>query len=225
MDGRTHAARRRGIGAHMSKVINFFPTPVIIDRLPEFEALNAALENTIRARREEDEGVALSNRGGWQSKHNFETWGGEAGKAVIAHASALATAHVESVRKSGWSIDSWANISGPGHSNALHVHGGSFWSCVYYVRAGAEGGKLVLHDPRMPALRMHAPGLRFKNAGPDVRAELQPENGMMVLFPAWLGHSVEAWQGEGDRISVAMNIRSQPWAPKGKANLIAGKTK
>lgn len=208
----------------MSKVINFFPTPVIIDRLPDFEALNAALETTIRARRDEDKGVALSNRGGWQSTHDFEQWGGEAGQTVIAHASTLATNQVEGGPKGVWSIDSWANISGPGHSNALHVHGGSFWSCVYYVRAGAKSGKLILHDPRMPALRMHAPGLRFKGAGPDIRVELQPESGAMILFPAWLGHSVEAWEGEGDRISIAMNIRSQPWAPKNQRNLSSGKT-
>ena len=92
-----------------------------------------------------------------------------------------------------------------------HVHGGSFWSAVYYVRAGeGEGGQLVLHDPRMPALRMHAPGLRFKDMGPDVRAEVQPKSGMLVLFPAWLLHSVEPWQGDGHRISIAMNIRAIP---------------
>ncbi|WP_425506906.1 putative 2OG-Fe(II) oxygenase [Sphingomonas sediminicola] len=71
-----------------------------------------------------------------------------------------------------------------------------------------EGGQLVLHDPRMPALRMHAPGLRFKDAGPDVRTTIEPKSGLMVLFPAWLLHSVEPWQGDGHRISVAMNIRA-----------------
>ena len=90
-----------------------------------------------------------------------------------------------------------------------HIHGGTYWSAVYYVRAGeGEGGQLVLHDPRMPALRMHAPGLRFKDAGPDVRTTIEPKSGLMVLFPAWLLHSVEPWQGDGHRISVAMNIRA-----------------
>jgi uncharacterized protein (TIGR02466 family) len=105
-----------------------------------------------------------------------------------------------------WRIDSWANVSHSGDFNMPHVHGGSFWSAVYYVRAG-EGGQLVLHDPRMPQLRMHAPGVQFKDAGPEVRAVIQPHSGMMVLFPAWLSHSVEPCEGEGHRISVAMNIR------------------
>jgi len=36
-------------------------------------------------------------------------------------------------------------------ANRAHVHGGSFWSVVYYVRVGdGEGGELVLHDPRLP---------------------------------------------------------------------------
>jgi len=86
---------------------------------------------------------------------------------------------------------------------------GTFWSAVYYVRAGeGEGGQLVLHDPRMPALRMHAPALRFIDMGPDVRTEIEPRSGLLVLFPAWLMHSVEPWHGEGSRISVAMNIRA-----------------
>jgi uncharacterized protein (TIGR02466 family) len=102
-------------------------------------------------------------------------------------------------------------VSSSGAFNMPHIHGGCFWSAVYYVRAGdGEGGQLVLHDPRMPSLRMHAPGLRFKDAGPDVRAEIQPKSGLIILFPAWLSHSVEPWQGEGHRISVAMNIRAAP---------------
>ena len=90
-----------------------------------------------------------------------------------------------------------------------HVHGGSFWSAVYYVRVGeAEGGDLVLHDPRMPALRMHAPNLRFNDNGPELKVRIRPKAGRMVLFPAWLSHSVEPWDGSGTRISVAMNIRA-----------------
>jgi uncharacterized protein (TIGR02466 family) len=199
----------------MSQVTKLFATPVVIDQLPNAEAINKKLEALVRERRNQDKGVALSNRGGWQSTHDFESWGGDIGRMLFDHAGKLAT----SVTTGGgpghqWTIDGWANISGPGNSNALHIHGGSYFSCVYYVKVGEKGGALILHDPRMPGLRMHAPGLRFKNGGPEIKAEIQPQAGMMVLFPAWLGHSVEPWEGEGDRISIAMNIRSAPWAPK-----------
>jgi len=67
---------------------------------------------------------------------------------------------------------------------------------------------LVLHDPRMPGLRMHAPNLRFKDAGEELLVKIAPSEGRMVLFPGWLSHSVEPWEGSGTRISVALNIRA-----------------
>lgn len=162
-----------------ARVLHFFPTPVIIDELEGAEDLNRELEPAIVDQRQRDSGLKLSNRGGWQSKRDFPQWGGDAGKRIIEHAVRLAS------------------------ENTGHAPNRS------YVRAGeGEGGQLVLHDPRMPALRMHAPGLRFKDAGPDVRTTIEPKSGLMVLFPAWLLHSVEPWQGDGHRISVAMNIRA-----------------
>jgi hypothetical protein len=29
---------------------------------------------------------------------------------------------------------------------------------------------------------------------------------MVVMFPSWLLHSVEPWEGEGERISIAFNV-------------------
>jgi uncharacterized protein (TIGR02466 family) len=197
-----------------ARVLHFFPTPVIVDKLSEAVQLNRELEAVILDQHKLDAGLKLSNRGGWQSKRNFRSWAGDAGNRIVEHALALAnssTGHRQDRAAPQWTVDVWANVSRSGAFNMPHIHGGSFWSAVYYVRAGeGAGGQLVLHDPRMPGLRMHAPGLRFKDTGPDVRAEIQPKSGMMILFPAWLSHSVEPWEGEGHRISVAMNIRAAP---------------
>jgi len=193
-----------------SKLLRLFGTPVIVDELADAEKLNPELEKAILRQHEADPGLTLSNRGGWQSKRDFPKWSGEAGRRIIEHAGALASAETLVGRDASpkWQIDSWANVSGSGAFNMPHIHGGSFWSAVYYVSTGeGTGGQLVLHDPRMPALRMHAPGVRFKNMGAELRADIQPKPGMMVLFPAWLSHSVEPWEGTGTRISVAMNIR------------------
>ena len=197
--------------AGQGHVRRLFATPVVLDRLQGADALNAALERTIAERRAADSGLNLSNRGGWQSQHDFTAWAGAEGQALIVRAVELAGAHTQSPGGGPprWRVDAWANVSGEGAFNMPHVHGGTFWSCVYYVRVGeGEGGQLVLHDPRMPGLRMHAPGVRFRNMGPELRAEIQPAAGLMVLFPGWLSHSVEPWQGTGERISVAMNIRA-----------------
>jgi uncharacterized protein (TIGR02466 family) len=199
--------------APKGRVLRLFTTPVIVDELADAEELNAELEKTIIAQQERDPGVKLSNRGGWQSKRDFPAWAGEAGRRLVQHALSLASAHSAAGQGAvpRWSVDVWANVTGSGSFNMAHVHGGSYWSAVYYVSVGeGQGGQLVLHDPRMPGLRMHAPNLRFKDVGPELRADIQPKAGLMILFPAWLSHSVEPWEGTGNRVSVAMNIRAAP---------------
>src|SRR6476469_5962958 len=180
------------------RVSLLFATPVVLGEFDLAEEINAALEQRILAKREDDKGLKLSNRGGWQSTHDFVRWSGEAGATVIKRACALASAHVS--RPDGTpvrsQVDAWANVSGPGAFNMPHVHGGTYWAAVYYVRVGeGDGGQLVLHDPRLPGLRMHAPGIRFSNMGADVRAEIKPKEGLLVMFPGWLSHSVEPWLG------------------------------
>lgn len=195
------------------RIRQLFATPLVIDELPDANEINPLLEGQILAKRAEDQGLKLSNRGGWQSQHDFVRWSGDAGRTVIKHAVQLASACAQRVDGTPprWAIEAWANVGGPGAFNMPHIHGGTYWSAVYYVRIGdGDGGELVLHDPRMPGLRMHAPQLRFRNIGPDVKVKILPKEGLMLLFPGWLSHSVEPWSGSGQRISIAMNIRAGP---------------
>ncbi len=217
MDGGAPGAGRRGVSELMvgtvrkGRLTALFATPVIFDELEEAADLNRQLEAIILARREREPGLRLSNRGGWQSRHDFPVWCGAAGKRLIKRALDLASSYTATTAPVGlrWVADCWANISESGAFNMAHVHGGTFWSCVYYVKIGdGEGGQLVLHDPRMPGLRMHAPDYRFDNLGAEVAANIKPKAGLMVLFPGWLSHHVEPLRGTGKRISVAMNIRA-----------------
>lgn len=205
-----------GTGMHTRR--NLFPTPLVIDELEGFEEFNSELERLIYEKMEADAGIKRSNvGGGWHSKTDLLKWGGPAAQRVAEMALALADANTSTTRGAelAWKIVGWANVNGPGAGNAPHIHGGNYWSAVYYVKVPeGEGGRLTLHDPRLPALRMHSPVLRFKNGGPEVLHRLQPSPGQILLFPAWLSHSVEPWNGEGHRISIAMNIRRANTAAK-----------
>lgn len=199
------------------KRLNLFPTPLIIDEIENSEALNAELERAILKRMNADSGIKRSNVGGWHSNTDFLKWGGPAASRIREHALKLATANTTTARGAElrWAIVGWANVNGPGAGNAPHIHGGNYWSAVYYVKVGeGEGGRLRLHDPRLPALRMHSPVLRFTDAGPEITYQIRPKAGQMLLFPAWLSHSVEAWEGTDQRISIAMNIRRSRKAKK-----------
>ena len=192
------------------KRLNLFPTPLVIDELPDAGHLNVDLEAAILERMKQDRGIKRSNVGGWHSKTDLLKWGLPAARRVADHALELATANTYAARgvDLNWKIVAWANVNGAGAGNAPHIHGGNYWSAVYYVKVGqSTGGQLRLHDPRLPALRMHSSVLRFKDAGPEGTHRILPVAGQMLLFPAWLSHSVDAWNGAGERISIAMNIR------------------
>jgi uncharacterized protein (TIGR02466 family) len=194
-----------------TKKVLVFGTPIIVQEIDNAEEINRELEKLIAERRAVDPGVQRSNAGGgWHSTQDFPTWSGDVGRRLIHNVGALARANTGAVGGAAlpqWIIEGWVNVSGPGASNRHHVHGGSFWSAVYYVRAPeSDSGQLVLHDPRMPGLRMYSPTLRFKGAGPEQVFRLQPKSGTIVMFPSWLTHSVEPWDGEGERISIAFNI-------------------
>jgi uncharacterized protein (TIGR02466 family) len=199
------------------KKLLLFGTPVIIDELDEAAEINAELSKSIDERRTVDQGVVRSNAGGWHSKRDFTHWSGEAGRKLLLRVLTLARDHTMAAGGGPppeWSAEAWANVSTAGAWNKPHVHGGAFWSGVYYVRAPeSDSGQLVLHDPRMPALRMYAPGLLFKGAGAEQIARIRPTTGMVVMFPSWLLHSVEPWDGEGERISIAFNIFANARAP------------
>ncbi len=203
----------------MSKRLNLFPTPLIIDQLEDSDALNAELEGVIVERMNAEYGIKRSNVGGWHSNTDLLKWGGPAARRVADHALALANANTTTARGAelNWAMVGWANVNSRGAANAPHVHGGNYWSAVYYVKVGdGEGGRLRLHDPRLPGLRMHSPVLRFTDAGREIVHQIRPRAGQMLLFPAWLSHSVEAWEGGDPRISIAMNIRRSR-KPKGAA--------
>lgn len=195
------------VGGTMRKL---FATPVVTDELPNAEEINADLGRAILDRMSADRGIDVSNRGGWHSRRDLADWAGGAGQRVLQYAVALADRHTEGPNgpPPTWQLDAWANVSTTGDFNMPHVHGATFWAAVYFVKTGVgRGGELVLHDPRMPALQMHAPGVRFKGNGEEGEVAINPKPGLMVLFPGWLAHSVEPWHGTGERISVAMNLR------------------
>lgn len=190
-----------------------FSTPVITDTVDNAPAINAALEPLILARRQQDQGIARSNTGGgWHSDTKLLRWAGDAVRPVIARMVELADAHVVDTQaqpgqRRGWMLEAWANVNEAGAANAPHSHGACFWSAVYYVRVGAgEGGEIVLTDPRMPAIEMHAPFLFFRDAGGERQIRIRPQAGQILLFPSWLTHAVTPWQGEGPRISIAVNL-------------------
>lgn len=83
----------------------------------------------------------------------------------------------------------WFNEMGPGHRTSLHAHeeDDELLSAVYYIQVPPDSGRLVLWD-----------------GDHDVRIEPQP--GMLLMFPPELPHEVEENRSAGTRLSVAFNF-------------------
>lgn len=197
-----------------------FPTPVILYDLANSDPMNTALAHIIKAKRASDNGLERSNYGGWHSNLDMMVWAEQEARillqtAVNQIASQTADIHPMGKREFNFDAQMWANISGPGHSNQMHCHPGALWSGVYYVDVGEDDpkvdveGELLLVDPRFPMNTMYMPELilRYPDGGPQyAQHPIRPVNGRMVLFPAWLKHSVRPYRGKRDRISVAFNL-------------------
>jgi uncharacterized protein (TIGR02466 family) len=207
-----------------------FQTPVIVDHMPDHEALNRDLRGVIARQRADSKGVQFSNVGGWQSDTFMLKWGGEPAMKLVERIVAAVDHFTIDVKSEGqpryrWFPEMWANVSPPRASNQYHSHPGAFWAAVYYVDDGFEGasdpalgGELLLLDPRMPAIRMNAPDLRFRNPGaaPDHHeAAMRPQTGRIVIFPGWLSHAVRPYRGRAERISVAVNLSAVPLSVPG----------
>ena len=101
----------------------------------------------------------------------------------------------------------WANINPPGGMNQPHIHPNSLFSGVYYVKSQPNCGRLKVMDPR-PGVQFIMPVRKPGDPGKDMwrDANIQPVVGRIIMFPAWLWHSVEPNKSNDLRISISFNF-------------------
>ena len=106
-------------------------------------------------------------------------------------------------------LEGWVNVNRAGDHNLLHCHPGCFLSATYYVKIppGMSGGDIVFRDPRGPVVAMYeTPGIELPWVGSGTGIPHTPATGHLLLFPSWLEHRVEPFEGSGERISIAFNV-------------------
>lgn len=112
-------------------------------------------------------------------------------------------------KKDNFCMKGWINVNLAGDANVLHAHPGSFLSAVYYVKVPRtmKGGEIAFRDPRGLAVAMYeTPGIELPWVGSGVGIPFTPATGHLLMFPAWLEHRVERFEGPGERISIAFNV-------------------
>ena len=106
----------------------------------------------------------------------------------------------------------WININGRGAYNHTHIHGGSIFSGVFYVKVpSCCCGELKFLRPLEYQAMKEYWGCdenfdRYDKPHNYLDFFIPPENNKLVMFPSWMQHSVDANASDHDRISISFNI-------------------
>ena len=191
-----------------------FPTPVW--KFDNVGIDRESLTDFVYHVKEEDPvGRVQSNHGGWQS-HDFidsvmdNNPLKEIRDAIMERAYAAADEfgfHDYSLKM----LNLWININNKGAFNHVHTHAGGVLSGVYYVKLPecCYGHLSFIRDFNYTCLKS------FWGDGDNVdrwehmnetEHDVFPEEDQLVIFPAWLPHSVSASPGDDDRVSISFDI-------------------
>ncbi len=148
----------------------------------------------------------------WQSDHSLHRLP-EFAPLVLAVTAAADElfAHLTVVHQGFAMTGCWANVNAPSAKHSGHAHPNNFLSGVYYVQTGEGAATINFHDPR-PQTGIVRPPVRELTADNADQVVIQIEEGTLLLFPAWLQHSVDENRSAAERISISFNIMFSDYA-------------
>jgi uncharacterized protein (TIGR02466 family) len=187
-----------------SEVLRLFPVFVWKAQLAAdvYRPINAA----IRALLDELAPDAPATGTLWQSGHGLHR---RAACAALVRAIEAAVREVLEFLKLGHPefgiTGCWANVAAPGGWHRLHAHPNNFLSGVYYVQVQEGADTINFHDPRPQAGVLRPPVTELTAYNTD-QVVVNVATGTLLVFPAWLPHSVDPNRSAGHRISVSFNV-------------------
>jgi uncharacterized protein (TIGR02466 family) len=186
------------------EVQEVFPTPLwIVDlKASEATALNAKLKAEIEGMISPRPKVPAGSN--WQTPQDLHKRPAFADFIKLVETAARGVARFLQVDHYPMSITGcWANINPPGAYHPTHHHPNNYLSGVYYVAVPPTGSRIAFQDPR-PSMIMPKPRQYTRLTANGADAESKP--GRLLIFPAWLKHSVAANDGQTERISISFNL-------------------
>lgn len=105
----------------------------------------------------------------------------------------------------------WANLYAPGAAHRMHTHPNNFLSGVYYVRTAEGGNTINFHDPRAQSAIIRPPVTALTRENAD-QVVMPVEPGALLLFPAFLPHSVDENRSAALRASLSFNVMFRGFA-------------
>ena len=186
-----------------------FPTPVWTSIIPNFKQINEKMLKYIKSLQSSNPiGKIKSNIIGWHSEDfNLQD------ENPQFFTNSISPILNESLSDMGWDLIKnktkitamWSIINPKNASNMRHIHPNNFISAAYYVKALKNSGDIVFYDPRS-ANTIRSPIVSKTNKLNSNIFSVQPKEGLLVLFPSYIHHSVNRNNSEEERIVLSFNI-------------------
>ena len=154
-----------------------------------------------------NEGLDFSNNGCWRHEFNYPdiVWLMEEIRDSVNNAIDYYIEQDPSYEKKVIAygppeVTYWTNINEPGSRNVMHDHRLHHYVAVYYLQ-GKDTGDITWHNPMniLESCHPHAP---FMN-----KFAYEPEDGDLIVWPAWMPHETATNISNQQRINIAFNIR------------------
>lgn len=101
---------------------------------------------------------------------------------------------------------SWININPPNSYNLRHLHPRSLFSGVYYAKVpDGDCGDITFYRDNIMLSYLPSYIVQDWNDMTSGTASYKPVQGMLLIFPSWLEHSVTTNLTAEDRISISFN--------------------
>ena len=196
-----------------TELLTKFATPIWITRLVNVSTLNKKLLKFFYEQKKLDpEGIKRSSIFGWHSK-DYQEKEIKKNEPYRKFFNKIRPCIQQISDDMGWNkknfgyevTSTWGIINPPFASNASHIHSNNLISAAYYVKWPKNGGRFVAQDPRNDALYYRG---RYSKITPlnEQQVAIQPETGLIAMFPSFLRHWVEPNMSNEDRVIISFNI-------------------
>ena len=194
-----------------NNIFKLFPQPVFKYQIDNFKKINEELTKYIYELNKKDNiGVNKSNINGWHSRSFDFNEKENVPNKFYSHINS----YIEDVfSKLGWEYDKtkikctsmWAIINKKGNFNIEHTHPNNYLSAAYYVKAPDNCGNFKATNPNILSRHIRAKTKQANELNSN-SASIKINEGDLLIFPAYLPHSVEENKSNEDRVIVSFNI-------------------
>lgn len=108
-----------------------------------------------------------------------------------------------------FNIQTWFNENTPGTFHEIHEHYGAFIGGTFYITVPESSGDIVFYDPVKTRVANNIYTRKWYKKTTEFNTEnhnITPKDGDLLMFEAWMPHSVLMNKSDKSRLSVSFNI-------------------